>query len=148
MNTKLQYIKVTDPLYNSVKDIRIKCFFEGMPNASELINDDFEETGYHLVCLEGTHKVLGTGRLNIEGAKGIISQMAIHPYCQRMGIGSRILEELLLKCQKLGVDIIELSARETAITFYEKYGFETLGSLYPSKKTGVIHQKMISKTSL
>jgi len=58
-------------------------------------------------------------------------------------IGSEILDELLVKCQHIGLEIIELSARETAINFYKKKGFKVTGEKYPSHKTGIIHQKMI-----
>lgn len=45
------------------------------------------------------------------------------------------------------MEIIELNARETAINFYKKMGFEIIGDKYSSQKTGIIHQKMIKKNN-
>jgi len=87
--------------------------------------------------------VLGTGRLNVENSKGIISQMAVKSTHQNLGIGTKMLDELLVKCQDMGLEMTELSARETAIKFYKKKGFKVRGEKYASRKTGIIHQKMI-----
>lgn len=141
MLNKLQYINTTDEIYTQAKQIRIACFFEGVDNVEELINDEFETNGIHVVYLDGK-QVVGTGRIHIEESTGVISQMAIKKEHQRSGIGRIILNELILKCKTLGVEKIELSARETALEFYSKVGFKPFGNKYPSIKTGIIHQKM------
>ena len=147
MKTKLLYIDTKSEFYTKAKAIRIECFFEGMSNADELINDKYEAEGVHLICLGEDKTVLGTGRLNVENSKGIISQMAVKPTHQNLGIGTKILEELLIKCRDMGLETIELSARETAINFYKKRGFKVTGEKYASRKTGIIHQKMIKRNT-
>lgn len=142
MLNKLKYINATDELYAQAKQIRIACFFEGMDNVEDLINDKFETNGIHIVYLNEKQQVVGTGRIHIKESTGIISQMAIKKEHQRSGIGRKILNELILKCKTLGVEKIELSSRETALEFYSKVGFQTFGNKYPSIKTGIIHQKM------
>ncbi len=113
-----------------------------MVNFHNLINDKYEEKGYHLICTNEKGEVLGTGRLNIENSKGIISQMAIDLENQNKGIGRLILLEILKKCEIKKLNLIELSARETAIEYYKKFGFGVSGEKYASKKTEIIHQKM------
>ncbi|ANQ51734.1 GNAT family N-acetyltransferase [Flammeovirga sp. MY04] len=142
MNPNLKYIKPSSDLYTQAKRIRIECFFEGMQNAEALINDPFEKEGIHLVLLDNLGKVIGTGRIHTEGSIGIISQMAVQKEHQKVGVGRILLTELIDKCKSLGMDCIELSARETALQFYIKNGFQPIGNRYPSKKTGIIHQKM------
>ncbi len=142
MNTELKIIDTTDELYTQAKQIRIDCFFEGMINTEELINDRFEEIGIHIVCLNEKQQVVGTGRIHIVKSTGIISQMAIKKENQRSGIGEKILNELIRRCKTIGVEKIELSARETALEFYSKVGFKAFGYKYSSAKTGIIHQKM------
>tara|TARA_R110002012_G_scaffold252147_3_gene430861 strand:+ start:76545 stop:76967 length:423 start_codon:yes stop_codon:yes gene_type:complete len=139
------YIDREHEFYAKAKKIRKICFFQGLSDADKLIDDNFEQHGYHLVCIEENGVVLGTGRLNIENFKGIISQMAILPKYQKLGIGKSILTQLLKKCKENQVETIELNAREAAIDFYGKMGFEVVGTKYPSQKTGVIHQKMVKK---
>ncbi len=138
---KLKYITTEDPLYQKAVAIRKELFFKNMDNSSELINDAYEKEGIHLVC-SNDYKVVGTGRLNIEDNTSIISQMAIDSNFQKQGIGAKILKELIKYGEDKGLSKTVLSARETAIGFYRKFNFKPIGSLYPSLKTGIIHQKM------
>ncbi|GGD14627.1 N-acetyltransferase [Hyunsoonleella pacifica] len=138
---KLKYITIEDPLYQKAVAIRKEQFFKNMKNSSDLINDALESDGLHLVCLN-ENEVVGTGRLNIEDNTGIISQMAVNTNFQKQGIGAKILKALIEYSEEKGVTKIVLSARETALGFYSKFNFKPVGELYPSLKTGIIHQKM------
>lgn len=141
---KFIYVDTESAYYKEAVTIRKERFFKGMENSSSLINDALETKGIHLVCLY-KDEVVGAGRLNIEGEKGIISQMAIKTGYQRQGIGASILKVLIQYSKEKQAHRIELSARETALEFYKKYGFVPIEDKYPSKKTGIIHQKMTFK---
>ena len=140
-NFELKYIDTKNAFYKEAVRLRESLFFKGMKNSRDLIQDDFESKAIHLVCLNGD-EVVGTGRLNIINEVGVISQMAIKESHQKRGIGANLLKALITKSKGNKVKNIELSARETALTFYEKFGFVTFGNKYPSQKTQVIHQKM------
>ena len=71
--------------------------------------------------------------------------MTVLPDFQKQNVGKQILQLLIDKSINANCSIIELSAHITALEFYKKYGFITTGYVYPSKKTGVLHQKMILK---
>ncbi len=137
----LQFITSESQFYQEAINIRIEAFFNKFDNALNLINDPLEKESIQIIYIEKGN-ILGTGRLNIASKKAIISQMAIRYTYKNKGIGSTILKALIDTSKQLNVTEIELSARETAIQFYRKFGFETFGRLYPSKKTGIIHQKM------
>jgi len=132
---------MNSPFYNGAVAIREKLFFNNLENSADLINDDFEQKGIHLVSLKGGEFV-GTGRLNIENKIGTISQMAIKSNYQKQGVGAKILKELIRYSKKQELFKIKLSARETALAFYKKFGFVIVGDKYPSQKTGIIHQQM------
>lgn len=137
----LKYITRKSSFYNEAVSIREELFFKNMKNSNELINDNFESAGIHLICLE-KDEVIGTGRLNVENGLGIISQMAIKSAYQKQGVGAKILKELVTYSKEKGIVDIKLNARETAIAFYKKFNFVVYGDTYPSKKTGIIHQQM------
>lgn len=140
---KFIFIDQNNVYYKQAIDIRISIFFSEFDNASILIKDKFENESLQLICLNEKDKVIGTGRLTLANNCGIISQMVIDKKYQKKGIGRRILEILISKCYELNVREITLSARKTAIKFYEKFDFRTYGELYSSKKTGIIHQNMV-----
>ena len=136
-----KFIDIKNEFYKEAVLLRIRTFFEGMPDALDLINDTFEIEGIHLICLNN-NKVIGTGRLNFEENESIISQMAIEKDFQYKGVGSKILNKLIEYSKGKTNSRITLNARETAIAFYEKFNFIIIGDKYPSKKTTIIHQKM------
>lgn len=70
-----------------------------------------------------------------------LRQMAVNTHYQRRGLGQRLIaavEDILLN---QGVGHIELSARETAIAFYQACGYEREGPAYI--EIGLPHQRMI-----
>jgi predicted GNAT family N-acyltransferase len=136
-------IKKQSNYYDEAINIRTKAFFKGMSSSRELIQDNYEAVAIHLACLNGEEKIIGTGRLNIEEDIGLISQMAVDKdYQLNMGISKSILLEFISKCDLHKVKRVELRARESAIGFYQKYGFNVVGEKYTSQKTGIVHQKM------
>jgi len=139
---ELEYIAINTPFYKAAVTIREKLFFKDMTNSLDLINDEFETTAKHVVCLNG-NEVIGTGRLHTEGKKNIISQMAVKAVYQKKGVGSKILNELIGYSRKNGISNIALSARATAIHFYKQHDFIAFGAEYPSQKTGIMHQQMV-----
>jgi len=139
---KLIYITSTHPLYEELLNLRIITFFNEFYNARDLVLDVYESTALHVGCITSENQLVGCGRLHIDGAKAIISQMAVRDLFQKKGIGKLMLACLLEKSIKLKVHQVELSARVTALDFYKKMGFEGIGEIYPSKKTGILHLKM------
>ena len=136
-----KFIDIKNEFYKEAVSLRIRAFFEGMPNAADLIYDKFEAKGVHLICLDN-NKVIGTGRLNFEENECVISQIAIDKNFQYKGIGGKLLNKLIAYSKERTNSRITLNARETAIPFYEKFNFIIIGDKYPSKKTTIIHQKM------
>ena len=138
---KFEFVPYNGKLYQKALAIRMQQFFEGMPNASSLLEDKLEKESTHLVC-SINNEIVGTGRVSFVNGVGVISQMAIADTYQYKGIGTQIVDHLLQKCNDNKVQTVRLSARETAIDFYKKFGFTTIGEKYPSQKTGIIHQEM------
>lgn len=136
-----KFIDQFNSYYIQVINLRINLFFKNFENAIELINDTDENTSKHIVCIDNEN-VIGTGRLTIRNSIGIISQIAVSKPHQHQGIGKEILNILINECKKQNENKIMLSARETAVSFYKKFKFESVGTIYPSRKTGIPHQNM------
>ena len=139
---KAQFVEFDSSLYEDALRVRVEAFFEGMPNALELIQDKFENTNSYFLVIVNNNKVVATGRLHLSEFVGVVSQMAISKNYQKQGYGSAVLKELIVKAKSLNCASVNLSARETAVLFYKKHGFVTVGKKYPSLKTGIRHIEM------
>ena len=138
----INIVEINSNKYKERLLIRELLFFKDFSNAEELLIDLFEKDSIHVVSIIN-NKVIGTGRLTVVKGKAIISQMTVLPDYQNKGIGKAILHFLIKKSTDFEISNIELSARITALEFYKKYNFREVDVIYPSKKTGVLHQKMI-----
>lgn len=105
---------------------KILCAPWNQPRGIE--RDPSDETSTHLMVVDGKHEVLGVGRLHFNGpGKAQIRYMAIDTGQQRMGVGTALLKALESRASELGALEIFLNARETALGFYLKHGYESSG---------------------
>lgn len=74
-----------------------------------------------------------------------ICQMVVEPSYQRQNLGRKILSTLIEIAKQEGAIALTLNARLTAVGFYQKLGFETSGTPFPSTTTGVPHITMNRK---
>ncbi len=139
---EFRFVEINTLEYKQGLLVREQLFFKDFPNAQQLLNDAHEQESIHLVAIEN-QKVIGAGRLTIKDGKAIISQMTVLPNFQKQQVGKQLLSYLLDKALSLHTTTVELSARVTALNFYKKYNFMPVGEVYASKKTGVLHQKMV-----
>ena len=138
---QLKSVLVNTTEYKAAVAIRIVAFFKDMPNAAMLINDAYEAKAEHIVGLE-EGIVIGTGRLHVANGEGVISQMAVAISHKNKGVGTCILKKCMAICKAKGITTVTLAARCTALEFYKRFNFEVTGDVYPSKKTGILHQNM------
>ncbi len=99
------------------------------PEGSE--KDELEDHCYHLMACDDSQRVIGVGRVqfnNIDEAQ--IRYMAVEPACASTGIGRKIVSELEAITLDNDHDMIVLDAREPAVGFYEKLGYEVKEKTY------------------
>ena len=96
------------------------------PRGSE--QDELEQTSNHLMVIDDHQAVIGVGRLHFNTiSKAQIRYMAIATEQQRQGTGTLLLKALEDKAVELGAARIVLDAREHALGFYQKQGYELEG---------------------
>ena len=95
------------------------------PPGSE--KDEFEGEAIHLAAWSDEGKMIGVGRLHrVVGIHGQVRYMAVDPAYQSHGVGRAILEELELKAIETGILEVTLNAREDAVRFYQRNGYQVL----------------------
>ena len=116
--------------------MRFTVFVEeqGVPREIEL--DEQDPVSLHAVVFEHG-KAIGTGRLLPDGH---IGRMAVLKEWRNRGIGSLLLDGLMMKAKERGDPEVALSAQLHAVPFYRAHGFVTDGAEY--MEAGIRHQAM------
>jgi N-acetylglutamate synthase-like GNAT family acetyltransferase len=139
---ELRYVRGDDPLMRQVLDL---CY-ETLHRPFDVTrNDDWgnEDPGSsHLVALvEG--KVVGYGRLLVEGDWGHIRQVSVYEEWRSMGIGSWIVHALVELARAKSLRHVYLNARLTAVSLYERRGFTVVSpEPFPMPRTFLPHVRM------
>jgi len=89
--------------------------------------DDLEQQATHRMIVID-EQVVAVGRLHkSDQTNGQIRFMAVNEYTQGQGLGRKIVKALELEASKQGVITITLNSRESAVSFYEKLGYQAQG---------------------
>jgi len=90
--------------------------------------DDQELNTIHRMIIDEEDKVLAVGRLErVSSQHGQIRYMAVDDIAQGQGLGQQIINALESQASMLGMKKICLNARENALGFYQKIGYENQG---------------------
>jgi predicted GNAT family N-acyltransferase len=118
------------------RPLREAVFIEEQGVPADLERDALDVDALHCVAYRGGRAV-ATGRL-LPQAK--IGRMAVRADARGQGIGRRVLDALVARAQARGDAAVELSAQRTAVDFYRRRGFETIGE--PYQEAGIEHLRM------
>ena len=96
------------------------------PRGSE--RDAIDEDGFHLMTRGTDGSTLAVGRLHsVSPEEAQVRYMAVDPAHQGSGLGRRILQGLEDRARSQGIKRIVLNARENAVGFYTRQGYEAIG---------------------
>ncbi len=89
--------------------------------------DDIEHDSYHIAVFDDNDNVLGVGRLHhVDKEKSQVRYMAVDSNFRCHRFGSKILLNLIENAKFNNKKYIVLHARENAVNFYKKNGFELI----------------------
>ena len=121
-----------------VLSIRKDVFIRGL-NIPEYLEIDKNEDMATYVLAYVKNKPVGTARWR-KTKKGIkLERFAVLEKYRSNGIGSKMTKFILKNLKEN--QLIYLYAQDSAIKFYEKLGFKSIGNLF--KEVGINHQEMI-----
>ena len=109
--------------------------------SKESLEDDLEDSSYHLMGVDDENNVIASGRVHFnDNNQAQIRYMAVKDNYKRKGIGSEIVTKLEDYASSKGAKKMVLNARENALSFYLSLGYLEKGP-YKSD-TGIPHSKM------
>ena len=115
------------------------------PKGSE--KDELEDESFHVMAVDENNKIIGVGRLHFNTETDAqIRYMAVAPEYEKQGIGTLILEALEKHVKKNSDKTIVLHARENAVGFYQKKGYESLEKSHLLFGT-ILHYRMDKRLS-
>ncbi len=89
-----------------------------------------ESESFHLVCWRGDLLAACLIIKPLTAVRVQMRQFAVHPDCQRQGIGMKLLRFAESFVRQRGYSEIVLHAREVALGFYLKAGYEAEGECF------------------
>ncbi|MEN9521419.1 MAG: hypothetical protein RLZZ381_4007 [Cyanobacteriota bacterium] len=144
---KVELIKYKSQEFQQACQLRYELFFaeHGLP--WHIVQDERQADYFHAAIVT-SGSVVAYGQLVPQDNRVYqISQMVVKPGYQGQNFGSRILLFLLDRAREEKAIALTLNARTTAVGFYQKFGFQTHGTQFPSSTTGVPHITMNKKLS-
>ena len=126
LNYQVRDVDIND--LNDIEVIENLCFVS--PWSKEDIAREINSNPYAtLLAIEVDNKVVGYADYWVTFDSATICQIAIKPKYQRLGLGSKLMEEILKDCYAKRAIHLTLEVRESnekGIKFYQKYGFKTV----------------------
>lgn len=120
--------------------VRRLVFIEEQRVPEDIERDAYDATAVHVVA-EVDGRVVATGRLVTEGARGRIGRMAVLPGYRRQGIAGRVLQALEDEARRLGMAHVALHAQSYVQALYARHGYRVDGS--PFVEAGITHVSMV-----
>ena len=104
--------------------------------------DEKDLKAVHIFHVNEQEEVDAYARVFVEDGKVVFGRLVTAPSDRGKGLGNRLVEEILLLCEKKWPrKIIEIEAQEPVVGLYEKFGFVTQGETFIFESTP--HIKMI-----
>ena len=104
--------------------------------------DEKDLKAVHIFHVNKQEKIDAYARVFVEDGKVVFGRLVTAPSDRGKGLGNRLVEEILLLCEKKWPrKIIEIQAQEPVVGLYEKFGFVTQGETFIFESTP--HIKMI-----
>jgi GNAT superfamily N-acetyltransferase len=139
---ELRYVAGDDPLMAQVVDLCYETLHRPFGVARDDDWNNLDPGSSHLVAL-ADGRVVGYGRLLVEGDWGHLRQVAVHEEWRGRGIGSWIVHALVELAREKGLPHAYLNARLTAVSLYERRGFSVVSpEPFPMPRTFLPHVRM------
>jgi predicted GNAT family N-acyltransferase len=137
-------IEFGTPLYSKAIELRDEVLRKPLNIYFEADQLAEEWNQFHLVALDENDEMKGVLVLKPLGKKRVkMRQVAVSPSAQRSGIGTKMVNASEKIAKEKGFGIMELSARDVSIPFYEKLKYNKVGEKF--EEVSIPHFKMEKK---
>ena len=127
----MENYRIIDAAQEQLEQIEMlerQCF--SVPWTLEMLRSQLPDERHEFLAAERDGEIIGYVGMMYVLDEGYISNVAVSPSCRRQGIGDALINELLLRCEKLALSFVTLEVRESnqaARALYAKHGFTDVG---------------------
>jgi len=133
-------VRTADPLHAEELALRWRVLRAPLGHPLEATRFPFEDESLHLLALDAG-AVVGCVLFHPEGPdSGRLFQMAVEPVRQGQQLGRQLVRTLEGEVARRGFRTVTLHARDTAVGFYERMGYQVRGE--PFVEVGIPHRHM------
>ena len=119
--------------------VRRAVFIDEQKVPEKLEWDEYDESCIHILVFSDTLPI-ATGRMKLDGH---IGRMAVLKPWRNQGVGSSIINALLVHAEKSGIKRVYLHAQTSALLFYQRHGFSVCSEQFMD--AGIPHKSMQKK---
>ena len=125
MNVELREPKTADD-FALYYDLRWRILRKPWTEDRESSKDEHESLAVHLMAW-ADNKLVGVGRLHFNTPQEAqIRYMAVEDSYSGRGVGTVVLKELEVRAERAGATRMVANARENALSFYKKHGYDLI----------------------
>ena len=115
-------------------------------NVPKNIEFDGKDNEYMHFCVYDNNSVVGCARVNQSGDVLHIGRVAVNTSLRGKGYGRKLFEFIECYAKEKQIKSLELDAIETAVGFYKKMGFITVGDFF--EEAGWPHINMVKNIEI
>lgn len=136
-----EFVSPEDPRFEQVRRLRHDTLRAPLGIDYEPDWDDADPASSHLIAsIDG--EVVGYGRVIVRPDGGQIRHMCVSDAARGAGVGSGLVRVLTERAHRRGAKLVWLNARFSALDFYRRLGFESVGPFFDSEETHIPHRRM------
>ena len=134
-------VEFATPEYDETVRLRYKILREplGLDFTAEQLSEEY--TDFHLAAYDEAWILRGCLVLSPSEAQTMkMRQVAVDTLVQSLGVGTALVQASEVFARARGFEKMTLHARETAVVFYEKMNYHTVGEMF--EEVGIPHFDM------
>lgn len=138
----LRYIEPWSPEFAAAVELRYEVLYAPFGLPRELVAEHDRMACLHLIAdVDG--RLVGHARLYAQDGNAELHEVAVTKRARKKGVGTELVRELLRVAASLDRDSVQVDACCDSTRFFEKLGFEPVGDIFASERTGTPCRRLV-----
>jgi GNAT superfamily N-acetyltransferase len=143
-------VQVEEVPAEATHDLRWRILRDSRPGAPVVFPEDSRSDAFHLAVRDVEGAVLAVASFSAEetphrpGRSAVrLRGMAVDRPAQHHGLGRLLVTTVVDRLRGDGVEVLWCNARDSAVGFYARLGFEVVGDGFVLPESGIAHHVMV-----